>query len=103
LGPYKKDKKLLASVEMIFFRIIVGYALSDHKRHEDILEELKAEPGDEKLRRHKSHWLRHVTRMNSSRMLKIMLNYRPNGRRRLGRPFKRILDKAEAGLSRSNL
>ena len=31
-------------------------------------------------------------------MPKIMLNYQLNGRRRLGRPVKRILDEAEAGL-----
>jgi len=30
--------------------------------------------------------------MNNNRMPKIMLNYRPNGRRRLGRPLKRISD-----------
>ena len=29
-----------------------------------------------------------------------MLNYRPNGRRRLGRPLKRLLDEAETGLSK---
>jgi len=33
---------------------------------------------------------------------KIMLNYRPNGRRRLGRPLKRILDEADTGLSMPN-
>jgi hypothetical protein len=42
------------------------------------LEELKAEPVDEKLRRYKSDWL-HVTKMNSSRVPKIMVNQRPNG------------------------
>jgi hypothetical protein len=31
---------------------------------------------DEKLRKDKSNWLRHVTRMNNNRMSKIMLNYR---------------------------
>jgi hypothetical protein len=35
-----------------------------------------------------------------NRMIKIMLNYRPNGRRRLGRPLKRLLDEAETSLSR---
>ena len=39
-------------------------------------------------------------RMNSSRMAKIVLNCRQNGRRWLGRPLKRLLDKAERGLSR---
>jgi hypothetical protein len=51
-----------------------------HKRNEEIQEDLRVEPVDEKLRRYKSNWL-HVTRMNN-RMPKIMLNYRPNGRRR---------------------
>jgi predicted deacetylase len=41
--------------------------------NEEILEELKAEQAGEELRRYKSNWLRHVTRV----MPKIMLNYRP--------------------------
>jgi hypothetical protein len=63
---------------------------------------LKVEPVDDKPSRYKSNWLRHVTRINSSKMAKIMLNYRPNGRRRLGRPLKRLLDVAETGLSGPN-
>jgi len=63
---------------------------------------LKVEPVEEKLRRYKSNWLLHVTRMNNNRMPKIMLNYRPNGQRRLGRLLKRLLDEAEAGLSKPN-
>jgi hypothetical protein len=76
--------------------------LFDHKRNEEILEELQVEPVDEKMRKYKSNWLQHVTGMNSNRMSKIMLNYRPNGQRRLGRPSKRILDEAEVGLLRPN-
>jgi hypothetical protein len=72
----------------------------DHKRNEDILEDLKAEPLEEKLRRYKSNWLRHATRINSSRITEIMLNCGPNGRRRIGRPLKRILQEAETGLLR---
>jgi len=30
---------------------------------------------------------------------KIMLNYRPNGRRQLGRPWKRLLEGSETGVS----
>ena len=33
-------------------------------------------------------------------LFKIMLNYRPNGRRVLGRAVKRLLDGAKTGLSR---
>jgi hypothetical protein len=43
---------------------------------------------------------KHVTRMNNDRMPKIMLIYRPNGQIQLGRPLRRLLDEAEAGLVR---
>jgi hypothetical protein len=42
--------------------------------------------------------------MNSNnRMTKIMLKYRPNERKRLGRPLKRLLDEAGAGILRPKL
>jgi hypothetical protein len=66
------------------------------------LEELEVEPLDKKLRRCKSNWLQHVTRMNHCGMLKVILTYRPNGRRRLGRRLKRLLDVVETGLLRPN-
>ena len=51
-GPSgKKDKKRLTSIEMKFFRTAV-YTHFDHKRGEEILEELKVEPVDGKLRRY---------------------------------------------------
>ena len=87
---------------MKFFRRTAGYTLFDHKRTEEVLGELIVEPVDEELRRYKSNWLQHVTRMNSNRMSNVMLNYRPNGRRRRRRPLKRLLDEAETGLLRSD-
>jgi len=96
-----KRIKPLTSIEIKFFRTD-GYTLFDHKRTEEISEGLKVEPVDRKLRRYKSNWLRHVTRMKNNRMTKIMLNYRPDGRRRLGRPLKRLVDEAETVLSRPN-
>jgi hypothetical protein len=66
----KKYKNPLTSVEMKIFRRTASYTLFDHKSNEEILEELKIEPVDEKLRRYKSNWLRHVTRMDSNRMPK---------------------------------
>jgi len=37
-----------------------------HKWNEDILEELKVEPANDKLRRYKSKCLKHVTRKNNN-------------------------------------
>jgi len=87
---------------MKFLRRTVEYTLFDHKKNEEILEELTVEPDDEKLRRYKSNWLLHVTRMNNNRMPEIMMNLRLNRRRGLGRHLKRLLDEAEAGLSGPN-
>jgi len=62
------------------------------------LEDLKVESVDEKLIRYKSNFLQHVTRMNNNSMPKLMLNCRPNGRRRFGKPLKRLLDEVETGV-----
>ena len=78
------------------------YALFDHRKDEEILGDLKVEPVGEKLSRYKSNRLRHVTLVNNNMMPTIMLNYRADGRRRLGRPWKSLLDEAETGLSRPN-
>jgi hypothetical protein len=101
--------KRLASIEIKFFRRTARYTFFDHKGNEEILEEFKVQPADEKLRRYKSNRLRHVTRMhnknknnNNNRTPKIILSSRPNERRRRGRPLKRILDEAETGLSGHN-
>jgi len=51
----KKDKTRLASIDMKFFRRTAEYALFGHKRNEEIFEDLKAEPVDQKLRRYKSN------------------------------------------------
>jgi hypothetical protein len=53
------------------------------------LEKLKVKPVDGKLRRYKTNWLGHLKSMKNNKMPTIMLNYRPNRRRRLGRPLKR--------------
>jgi len=42
---------------MEFFRRTARNTLFDHKRNEEILEEVKAEPDDKKLKRYKSNWL----------------------------------------------
>jgi hypothetical protein len=42
---------------MKFFRKTAGCTPLDHERNEEILEELKVEPGAKKLQRYKSNWL----------------------------------------------
>jgi hypothetical protein len=102
LDPYRKGQKATDSSRDEIFQKNSRCNLFDHKRNLKILEEMRVEQFEEKIRRWKSNRLRHVTRMNKNRMLKIMLNYRPNGRRRFGRPLKRLSDAAGTRLSRPN-
>ncbi|KAJ4433726.1 hypothetical protein ANN_16037 [Periplaneta americana] len=79
-----------------------GYTLLDRKRNEEILEQLEVESVEEKITRYKFNWLDHVRRMENSRIPKIMMQYKPRGHRRPGRPLRRLLDGAETGLQRPN-
>jgi hypothetical protein len=45
------DKIRLTSFETKFFRKTAGYTPFDHKMHAEIMEELKAEPFDEEVRK----------------------------------------------------
>jgi hypothetical protein len=66
-----------------------GIPFLSTKGMKKIWKSLKIEPVNEKLRSYSSHWLRHVTRMNN-RIKKEMGSFRRNGRRRLGKPLKRL-------------
>jgi hypothetical protein len=85
------DKSRLRTAEMKYFRQTAGYTLPNHKRNEEILEELHVAPLEAKLCIYKHKWFQHVHRMEDNRLPK-QLNYRPKGRRRSGRPLKRLLD-----------
>jgi hypothetical protein len=70
-----------------------GYTLLNHKRNEEMLEELHVTPLEDKLCTYRHKWFQHVHRMEDNRLRKQLLNYRPKGRRRPGRPLKkRLLD-----------
>ena len=99
-GPSDKRIKTTDINRDTSFHKTAGYTLFDHKKNEEILEEVK-EQVDENLKRQKSNSL-HATRMNNNRLPKIMLNYRPNGRRLRGRTLERLIDEAETVLARPN-
>jgi hypothetical protein len=65
--------------------------LLDHRRNGDVLEEFKMDPAENKLIQYKQKWLNPVSRMEGGRHPK-QVDYRRNGRRRPGRPLKRLLD-----------
>ncbi|KAJ4439274.1 hypothetical protein ANN_07394 [Periplaneta americana] len=63
-----------------------GYTKWDHKRNEDVMEELQLEPVVNHVKHYQKNWINHLHRMRTDRIPKVMLHYRPNGKRSLGRP-----------------
>jgi hypothetical protein len=59
--------------------------------NEEILE-LDVTPLEDKLCTYRHKWFQHVHRIEDNRLPKQLLNYHPKGRRRPGRPLKRLLD-----------
>jgi hypothetical protein len=60
---------------MKYLRRTAGYILLDHKRKEEILEELHVTPLEEKLCPYRHSWFQHVHRMKDYRLPKQLLNY----------------------------
>jgi hypothetical protein len=77
---------------MKYLRRTAGHTLLDHKRNEEILEKLHVRPLKERLCTYTHKWFQHVHRMEDIRLPKQLLNYQSKGRRRPGRPLKRLLD-----------
>jgi hypothetical protein len=77
---------------MKFMRKTAKYTWQDHKRNQDIAEELQIQPVMEKINNYKNKWIQHVRRMDRARLPHAILKYQPAGRRDQGRPLKRLLD-----------
>lgn len=90
LNTIQKNK--LEAVEMRVLRIIKGVTLRDRLRSREIREDLNIEPIIEYAERNQLRWYGHLKRMDEGERLRRMLEWRPEGRRRAGRPRKRWME-----------
>jgi hypothetical protein len=86
------DKNRLRTAEMKYLRWTAGYTLLNQKGNDEILQELHVTPLEDKLCTYRHKWFQHVHRTEDNRPPKQLLNYYSKGRRRPGRPLKRLLD-----------
>jgi hypothetical protein len=75
------DRNRLQTVEMKYLWQTAAYTLLNHKRNEDILEELHVTPLENRLCTYKHKWFQHIHTMEDNRLPKQLLNYHPKGRR----------------------
>jgi hypothetical protein len=83
----KADDKRLEAAEMKFMRKTAGLTLWDRKRNEEILKNLKVEPVSKFIQNYRANLKNYIERTGSNRIPNNLLNYRPHGKRSLGRPL----------------
>lgn len=87
-----QQMKRIEAAEMRLLRPIAGYSLLDHKRNEDIRQELNMPNIIETITEYRNKWHEHICRMEPTRIPYRLHHYKPQGRRRIGRPRKRWKD-----------
>jgi hypothetical protein len=84
----KKDISRIQSAEMKFLRSVKRCTRMDHIRNE-IRTEFEMYEIQDKITEYRIRWSARLQRMDSSRLPKQALLYKPRGRRYVGRPRKR--------------
>jgi hypothetical protein len=74
---------------MKLLRPLAGYTLHDHKTNAFIRRELQTVSILDKLDEYRRNWFSHLQRMPQNRIPLKAYRYRPQGKRKIGRPKKR--------------
>ena len=95
-----KTRSQLQAAEMKVLRLIKGVTRLDRLRNEDIRRELDMEGILDFVERGQLRWFGHVKRMEEQRYPRRFLEWRPQGRRPVGRPKMRWMENIERGVRR---
>jgi hypothetical protein len=88
----KRDEQRLEAVQMKFLKHLLGITELDRERNQSVREKLGVQNTVLETKRYQREWLQHVQRMDTDRVPKQSLKYRPKGKRSIGRPRKRWKD-----------
>jgi len=77
---------------MKFLRHLLGITKLDKVKNQCIREKTGAQNIVKEIKQYQKKWLQHVQRMDTNRLPRQVLKYRPEGRRKIGRTKKRWKD-----------
>jgi hypothetical protein len=77
---------------MKFLRHLLGITKLDKEKNKGIRKITGAQKIVKEIKQCQKKWLQHVPRMDTNRIPKQALQYRPQGQRNIGRPRKRWRD-----------
>ena len=95
-----KTSSRLQAAEMKVLRTIRGVTRRDRLKNERIRADLSVKPLLREIEENKLRWYGHVKRMDEERLAKRYLEWKPQGKRPVGRPRKRWIDGVGEALER---
>jgi len=90
--PRKREEQRLEATQMKFLRHLLGITKLDKEKNQCIREKNGSTEYSKGNKTIPEKWLQHVQRMDTNRIPKQALRYRPKERRNIGRPKKRWRD-----------
>jgi len=88
----KREEQLLEAAQTKFLRHWLGVTKLDKEKNQCIRQKMGAQNIVKEIEQYQKKWLQHVQRMDTNRLPKQALQYKPKGRRNIGRPRKRWRD-----------
>ena len=86
----KREEQRLEAAQMKFLRHLLGITKLDKEKNQCIREKKGAENIVKEIKQYQEKWLHHIQRMDTNRIPKQALQYKP--KRHIGRPRKRWRD-----------
>jgi len=88
----EREEQRLEGAQMKFLRHFLGITKLDKENNQCIRDKRGAQNVVGEIKQYQKKWLQHVQRMDTNRIPKQALQYRPKGRRNIGRPKKKWRD-----------
>jgi hypothetical protein len=88
----KREEQRLEAAQMKFLRHLLGITKLDNEKNQYIREKTGVQNIVKEIKQYQKKWLKHVQRMDTKSLPKQALQYKPKGRRKIGRPKKRWRD-----------
>jgi len=83
----KREEQRLEAAQMKFLRHLLGITKLD-KENQCIREKTGAENIVKEIKQYQEKWLQHIQRVDTNRIPKQAVQYKPKGQRHIGRPRK---------------
>jgi len=91
----KREEQRLEAAQMNFLRHLLGITKLDKEKNHCIRQKTGAQNIVKEIKQYQKKWLQHVHRTDTNRLPKQALQFKPKGRRNIGRPRKRWRDQLQ--------